>query len=131
MKTANGIIVSETQATVPIPELEQNAITRVYKNTPALMSIGEGCMKHNFGFHWEPGEKPYIVLPSKEVVGLEVVNFVPILVSKGSAKITTKFDMAAAVQKMHSPSLACACDSSSSNTHLDSEELEASGSLPA
>ena len=109
MKTANGIIATDSQAVVPIPELSHDANPRVYKNTPALLAIGDRCMNHNYGFYWEPGSKPYIKLPNGSKVTLEVVNGVPILASRGSASLSIDHDVNAAVRSMNLSSVALSC----------------------
>ena len=110
MKTANGIIATESQAVVPIPELSHDANPRIYKNTPALLAIGERCMNHNYGFYWEPGQKPYIKLPNGSKVTLEVVNGVPILASRGSASLSIDHDVDAAIRSMNLSSVALTCE---------------------
>lgn len=109
MKTANGVIATDSLATIPIPEFNQTANPRVYKNTPALLAIGDRCMNHNYGFHWEPGRNPYITLPDGKKVVLQVVSGVPVLASRGSAAISGEHDMAAAVKSMNISSVALQC----------------------
>ena len=52
----------------------------VGKNTPDLLSVGYRCQELGYGFHWEPHQVPYIVLPvGKTEVDLHVDQYVPYL----------------------------------------------------
>ena len=73
MQTANGIVALEKEATYEIQKLKEVTSAVVGKNTPDLLSVCCRCQELGYGFHWEPCQVPYVVLPDgKTEVDLHV-----------------------------------------------------------
>ena len=73
MQTANGIVTLNTEVTYEIRKFKEITSAVVGKNTPDLLSVGYRCQELGYGFHWEPYQVPYIVLPDgKTEVDLHV-----------------------------------------------------------
>ena len=88
MQTANGIVTLNTEVTYEIRKLKEITSAVVGKNTPDLLSVGYRCQELGYGFHWEPYQVPYIVLPDGKIeVDLHVDQYIPYLLDDGDTAI--------------------------------------------
>ena len=88
MQTANGIVTLDKELTYEIKKLKAVTSAVVCKNTPDLLSVGYRCQELGYGFHWEPYQAPYIVLPDgKTEVDFHVDQYVPYLLDDGDTAI--------------------------------------------
>ena len=90
IKIANGIVKHDTVVNCDIQTLGQTsgnaAQVLVGGDTPDLLCIGKRCMEQGYGFHWNPGELPYITLPNNDKLVLHVEHYVPYLYDNNSHK---------------------------------------------
>ena len=75
--TANGQATTHEQADLRVNELNLDITPHVLEDSPALISLGNLCMKGGFHFVWKPGQRPYLITPYHKVVELEVVGNIP------------------------------------------------------
>ena len=88
MQTANGIVTLDKEVTYEIKKLKEITSAVVGKNTPDLLSVGYRCQELGYGFHCEPYQAPYIVLPDGQTeVALHVDQYVPYLLDDGDTAI--------------------------------------------
>eukprot|EP00972_Heterocapsa_arctica_P007322 1068055-Heterocapsa_arctica.AAC.1 len=62
-----------------IAELSENKNPYVLKESPAVLSIGEGTMNKGYYFIWPAFKNPYFITPSGFRVELEVTDDIPCL----------------------------------------------------
>ena len=77
--TANGNVSTHNVAKLVVSELEGVIKLWILESTPAVLSVGYRCMNMGYKFVWPTGEQPYFVLPSGNVVVLEVIDNIPYL----------------------------------------------------
>ena len=88
MQIANGIVTLDKEVTYEINQLKSMASAVVGKNTLDLLSVGYRCQELEYGFHWEPYQVPYIVLPDGTTeVNLRVDQYVSYLLDHGDTAI--------------------------------------------
>ena len=59
----------------------------VMKDSPPVLSIGRRCMQHGWGFSWELGEAPYVVLPCGKIITCIVDGNVPYIEHRPSQPV--------------------------------------------
>ena len=57
VKTANGEVQPNEEATVYVRELDISLTMKVLEDTPAVLSLGKLCDKHGFSYEWINGQK--------------------------------------------------------------------------
>ena len=91
IQTANGIVVSDTEAKVYIKELSAYQGVDLVKDSPAVLSLGSLCDEHGCSYSWFPGETPRWSR-GKKVIECSIENFVPaVAVTQQNAVHTIKF----------------------------------------
>ena len=63
LKSANGPVCASEMISYQCMTTGEVIDALVMKDRPPVLSIGRRCMLHGWGFYWEPGEAPYIILP--------------------------------------------------------------------
>ena len=91
IQTANGIVVSDTEAKVYIKELGAYLGVHLVKDSPAVLSLGSLCDEHGCSYSWLPGETPRLSR-GKKVIECSIENFVPaVAVTQQNAVPPIKF----------------------------------------
>ena len=75
--TANGTAPATTEITFEVCELGDAVTAFVLPLTPNVLSVGSRRMRQGYSFHWFPGESPYFVTPSGNIVMFEVLQDIP------------------------------------------------------
>ena len=60
VKTANGEVRPNEEATVYVRELDIFLTMKVLEDTPAVLSLGKLCDKHGFSYEWINGQKTHL-----------------------------------------------------------------------
>ena len=60
VKTANGEVRPNEEATVHVRELDIFLTMKVLEDTPAVLSPGKLCDKHGFSYEWINGQKTHL-----------------------------------------------------------------------
>ena len=58
VKTANGEVQTNEEATVYVKELDIFLTMKVLEDTPAVLSLGKLCDEHGYSYEWITGQKP-------------------------------------------------------------------------
>ena len=58
VKTANGAVQTNEEATVYVKELDIFLKMKVLEDTPAVLSLGKLCDEHGYSYEWITGQKP-------------------------------------------------------------------------
>jgi len=75
--TAGGPSPSKKTVKISVDELSETVDPYVLKSTPAVLSIGERCMVHDYEFLWPKGSNPLLIRPDGLAIELEVINNIP------------------------------------------------------
>ena len=59
--TANGEVQTHEEATVNVKELNKFLTMKVFKDTPAVLSLGKLCDEHGYSYEWINGQKPHLI----------------------------------------------------------------------
>eukprot|EP00972_Heterocapsa_arctica_P052168 7673056-Heterocapsa_arctica.AAC.1 len=57
-----------------IPELCEEMSPFILEDTPAVLSVGDGCMNKGYSFHWPAYSNPYFITPNGYRVELEIID---------------------------------------------------------
>ena len=79
VKTANGEVQTDEEATVYVKELDIFLTMKVLENTPAVLSFGKFCDENGYSYEWINGQKPHLIENGIRVI-CKTENFVPIVV---------------------------------------------------
>ena len=79
VKTANGEVQTNEEATVYVRELEKFLTMKLLENTPAGLSLGKRCDEHGHSYEWTNGQKPHLIKNGIRIQ-CNTDNFVPIVV---------------------------------------------------
>ena len=81
LQTAGGPSASKGGLKVATPSLDEGEFTAlIMPNSPSVLSVGERCLDHGYGFHWPRGESvPFLETPSGKRIQLEVEGKIPYL----------------------------------------------------
>ena len=77
--TANGYTDAREVLSQFVEEFGQSIEPYILAQTPNVLSVGMRCMRQGFTFIWPAGERPYFILPSGQIVVLEVKGDIPYL----------------------------------------------------
>ena len=58
VKTVNGEVQTNEEATVYVTELDIFLTMKVFEDTPAVLSLGKLCDEHGYSYEWINGQKP-------------------------------------------------------------------------
>ena len=94
LSTVNGEITCKDVADIAVKKIDLEVHPLVVKSSPAILSLGQRCMKDGFAFHWEPYKPPTLVHPDGRVVELDVLQGVPLLYDDGVAASTPSLSAA-------------------------------------
>ena len=59
--TANGEVQTHEEATVYVKELDIFLTMKVFKSTPAVLSLGKFCDENGYSCEWINGQKPHLI----------------------------------------------------------------------
>ena len=79
--TANGVFQANDQANLNIPLLGITAKPYVLDDSPAVISVGQLCIDHDWSFIWPSNDTPYFKKPNVQRIKLQVKDYVPYLPS--------------------------------------------------
>ena len=80
--TANGITSVDREVPLYLPELNEECVPFVMKDTPDVLTMGRRCMNEGYSFVWKANsDKPYFRKPDGTRVVMKVENYVPYLVT--------------------------------------------------
>ena len=85
--TANGPVEPDTQVTVALDALNEDADCIELPDTINALTVGRRCAAHGYGFYWEPWhQKPTFLKPDGDHVDIKVTGYVPsTLISSGQS----------------------------------------------
>eukprot|EP00974_Lingulodinium_polyedra_P043502 4177432-Lingulodinium_polyedra.AAC.1 len=72
--TANGTARGSEVVDLFVKESGTHVEPYILKSTLDVLSIGLRCMEYEYIFVWPKGQRPYFILPSGQVVMLEVCH---------------------------------------------------------
>ena len=87
LKSANGPVCASQMISYQCTTTGEVIDALVMKDSPPVISIGRRCMLHGWGFYWEPGEAPYIILPCGKTITCIVEGYVPYLEHRPSQPV--------------------------------------------
>ena len=81
LQTAGGLSACRGEVNLLTPSLDEGEFRAlVMPNTPPVLSVGERCLDHGYGFHWHRGaDVPYLETPSGKKIRLTVQGKIPYL----------------------------------------------------
>lgn len=65
------------------PIFDDNCEFYIMKSSPTVISVGKRCLHYGYYFIWLPGKQPVMVMPTKQIVLLDVENNIPYLREDG------------------------------------------------
>ena len=83
--TANGDTEAHEVVNSFMAEIREEIKPYILESTPNVLSVGFRCVKLGYSVIWPAGERPYFVLPSGQIVELDVIDDIPYLMP-GAAK---------------------------------------------
>ena len=86
--TANGVFQANDQANLDIPLLGITAKPYVLDDSPAVISVGQLCIDHDWSFIWPSNDTPYFKKPNGQRIKLQVKDYVPYLPSTSGMAMT-------------------------------------------
>ena len=86
--TANGLFQANDQANLDIPLLGITAKPYVLDDSPAVISVGQLCVDHDWSFIWPANDTPYFKKPNGQKIKLRVKDYVPYLPSTSGIAMT-------------------------------------------
>ena len=93
IQTANGVVVSDTQATVYIKELGASLWVHLVEDSPSVL-LGRLCNELGYSYWWPSGETPRLS-KSEKAIECSIENFVSVVaVSKHKAVPSIEFSSA-------------------------------------
>ena len=108
--TANGQVQTHEEATVYVKELNIFLTMKVFKNTPAVLSLGKLCDENGYSYEWINGQKPHLIKNGIRIP-CNTENFVPIVVPGLSTSSSSSFPSSTSMTPSTSPTMTVSSDS--------------------
>ena len=125
--TPNGEVQTHEEATVYVKELHIFLTTKVFENTPAVLSLGKLCDENGYSYEWINGQKPHLIKNGIRTQ-CNTEDFVPIVVpglsASSSSSSRSLTSMTPSRQESNHPASSSSSPTSPTTTLSESETRE-------